>query len=428
MAAAKTKGNRQAVAGTGGDQSNDSAPVAGSLFGVPMYSTQRRLIPDNGNGSLAVTPAGGQQTNVPTTKLDQLDIVQGIKIPFTYTGKWTHGSGKALHASPFFPGNIFKQITFKLQAAYNTFNLPGPLAAAMQAYRPMWGNRGLGSVTPDVFASFSGALPTDGVDDVIVGNIDIPFAIKFDEYFDLTAQGAPAAKLYDAIVSPMFMAAQARVVTPTITIAPQLGLNDLLGSPVSLVTGDTTSAYADGALALGLYRDAFWTSNNIQGNPPQFAWLYTRDFYTQPTSGQSTVQVLIQNTGTSVGQVMSLCFFTWDPAANSGLGAPVPWADVTTIEVVTGGSLQNLEITPQIMHDRMRSLYGATVADDLFDAGIGVWDWALCEDGGYLSNAECINTYVVNGVSLNLTYLQGSVPGALSTVYMGVEALKLATS
>lgn len=422
----KTKGNRNAVAGTGTGSTNDAAPAPGSAFGVPMFSTQRRLIPDNMNETLAATPTGGSQSTVPTTRLDQLDIVQGMKLPVQITGKWTHGSGKTLHASPFLPANLIKQITFKLQAAYNTFNLPGFLAAAMQSYRPMWGSRQVGTVTPDVFCGFTGALPTDATDTTYTMNIDIPFAVKFDEYYDLTAKGTPARKLYDAIVSPMFMAAQARVVVPTITLAPMLGNQDLLDSPISGVTADTTSAFSDGAFAGGLYRDAFWTGKDPAGNPPQYAWLYTRDFFQQPTSGQSKVSVLIQNTGVSVGQVMSLCFVTWDPAANTGLGAPVPWSQVDTIEIVTGGSLQNIYISPQVMLDKMRSMYGETVADNLFDAGFGVLDWALNEDGGYLSNSECINTYLVNGVALNLQF--NSAPGALATTYMGVEALKLATS
>ncbi len=147
----------EAVAGTAGGGTNQAAPVPGSLFGVPKYSTQRRLVPDNGNEEVAVVQTQGTQKNVPTTKLDQLDIVQGIKLYFDLVDVWTTGAAKTLHVSPFYPASLIQSIRFKLQAAYDTFNQTGPLAAIIQNYRPMWGNRGVGSINPDPFAAPSGA-------------------------------------------------------------------------------------------------------------------------------------------------------------------------------------------------------------------------------------------------------------------------------
>jgi hypothetical protein len=409
-----------------GQATNASAPAPGSAFGVPKYGTQPRLIPDAQNETLANTPVGASQTNLPVTRFDQLDIVRGWKLPLTFTGTWTEEAAHTLHVSPLFPCNIILQMSVKLQAAYYTFNLPGFLAAGMQAYRPMWGSRGVGTVTPDTFATFGGSSPTSGDAYTVEFNIDIPASIYLDEYFDLDPQGNPARKVYDAYVTPVYMAAQARTVAPTITLAPQLTSLDMLTGPVSLTAGET-STFTAGSTAAGFLRDAWWTANNPASNPPQYAWLYTRDFFTQPTSGQGKVNVLLQNTNVSLGQVMSICFMTWDPAANSGQGAPVLAADIQSFEIVTGGSLQNVKVTPQVLQDRMRSMYGNEVAGNLTNVGIYVYDWALHEDGGYLTNATCINTYLVNGVSLNITY-QTSIPSATATVYVGVEALKLATS
>lgn len=420
------------IAGTGQStaqaQNGNAQAAPGSLFGVPKYSTQRRFVLDNGNQAIAATPAGVSQVNVPTTRLDQLDIVQGIKIAAQYGGTWTN-TGSGLAKSPFFPANIFQQITFKLQAAYNTFNLTGPLASIIQAYRPMWGSKQLGPVYPDAFSQLGSNGPTFGSAFTENFNIDIPFAMQFDEYFDLTAQGDPTRKVYDAIVSPMYMAAQARVVVPTITLAPQLPTGDLLGGPVSRPSSDTTSTYTNPSFACELARDAYWTANSPAANPPQYPWLYTRDYFTQPTAGQAKVGTLIQNTGVSVGQVLSLFGFVWDPQANSGLGAVVPMSSITSFEIVTGGSLQNLYMTPQQLTDKMRSQFGIGFLEDVnFPSGVFVFDYALCPDGGYLTNANAINTYLVNGVQLNITFKSGSVPSSTSTVYLGVEALKLATS
>lgn len=417
------------VGGTGQSGNQQNAP--GSLFGVPMYSTQPRFVLDQGNQALGATMLAGSQVVVPATKLDQLDIVRGMKLYVQYGGTWTN-TGTGLVVSPFFPANIIQQMQFKLQAAYNTFNQTGPLAAIIQLFRPMWGNRQLGPAYPNTYAklNLASVKPTFATPLVSTYAVDIPFAMHFDEYFDLSAQGAPSRKIYDAIVSPMFMAAQARVVVPTITIAPQLSTLDLLGSPVSRPASDTTSTYTAPSFAAQLYRDAYWTANNPAGNPPQYPWIYTRDYFTQPTAGQIKVGVLIQNTGVSVGQVMSLYGFVWDPAAASGLGGVVPMANIASFEIVTGGSLQNIFMSAQAIADKMQSLYGIGDSTDTasWPSGIFIFDFAMIEDGGYLSNANCINTYLVNGVQLNITFKTGVVPSSSATVYLGVEALKLATS
>jgi hypothetical protein len=415
------------VAGTG-PTTNQSAPAPGSAFGVPKYSTQRRFVPDNGNAQVGITQVQGAQKNVPTTRLDQLDIVQGLKLYIDLDDTWTAGGGETLTKSPFYPATLVQNIQFKLQAAYNTFNLTGALASIIQAFRPMWGSRGPGLITPDVFANPANATAPNlaGTPTLIHLAVDIPFAIKFDEYYDLTAQGDPTRKLYDAIVTPMFMAAQARVVVPTITMAPGITSQDLLGGPVTKANADTTSTFAQTSGELQIIRDAFWTASNAAGNPPQFPWLYTRDYFTQPTNGQGKVGALIQNTGVSVGQVLSLFGFVWDPALDGGLGGVVPFSSIASFEIVTGGSLQNYFAPPEALADRMRSLAGNIVTD--FPSGVFVFDLASSEDGSYLSNSGAINTYLVNGVQLNITFNAGDIPSSTAVVYVGVEALKLATS
>jgi hypothetical protein len=415
----------------GGAGSNDAQqPGPGSLFRVPKYSTRRRFVPDTLNTAVAVTPNAGAQVPVAFTKLDQLDIVTGIKLYLSgLVETWTQGAGQTITKSPFFPASRFQSITFKLQAAYNSFNLTGPLAAIIQNYRPMWGSRGPGLIRPNSFANPANAVaPVTAV--AYTGAdiaIDVPLSFRFDEYYDLTPKGDPARKIYDAIVSPQFMAAQARVVTPTVTLAPALTVSDLLGGPETRLAADATSTYAVGTPGTArLVRDAFWTANNPAANPPQFPWQYTRDYFTQPTAGQSPVTVLIQNTGVSVGQVMSLFGFVWDPAAAAGLGAIVPLGNIATIQLVTGGSLLNQQYDATSIRDRMDSLYPNLRSD--FPDGVFVLDFAMSEDGGYLTNEACINTYLVNGVAIVITFKAGSVPSSGSTVFLGVEALKMATS
>lgn len=420
-----------ATGGVSTNATNNSQPAPGSLFGWPKYGTQRRFVPDQGNGALGATPLQGTQVNVQTTRLDQLDIVTGIKLYATFVGRWTN-TGSGLANSSFFPAAIYQQITVKLQAAYSTYNLPGSLAAIIQAFRPMWGNRQLGPAYPNTVAQLglAAAGPTYGSTLTQTHSIDIPFSFHFDEYFDLDIEGAPTRQLYDVIVSPMYMAAQARSVTPTITLAPMLSTLDGLGAPVTRPSSDSTSTFTLGSWSGAIQRDAFWTANSPLANPPQFPWLYTRDFFTQPTNGQPKVGVLIQNTGVSVGQVLSLWGFVWDPAANSGLGAVVPYTSITSFELIQGGSLQSIYVTPQMMEDRIRRMYGIyqSTATASFPSGIFIFDFAIEEDGAVITNKNAINTYLVNGVQVNIQFVSGSVPGSTAVVYMGVEALKYATS
>jgi hypothetical protein len=413
-----------AISGTG----SQNPPGPGSLFGVPKYSTQRRFVPDNGNNALGVTQNQASQTIIPTTRLDQLDIVIGEKLYIDLVDTWTEGiAPNTLTISPLYPSNLIQQITFKLQAAYNTFNLTGPLAAIIQNFRPMWGNRQVGTVRANPFAKPANATPPSliGAATPISLAVDIPFAFKFDEYYDLNAQGDPTRKLYDAVVSPMFMAAQARVVVPTIVMAPGVTTLDQLGGAVDKLAADTTSTFTGGG-SITIQRDSYWTASNPAGNPPQYPWLYTRDYFTQPTNGQGRVGILIQNTGVSVGQVLSLFGFVWDPALNGGHGAMVPFSSIQSFELVTGGTLQNDFMTPEMMTDRMQSMYANTPTD--FPSGVFIFDRALSEDGSYISNSAAINTYLVNGVQINITFNAGYIPSSSATVYVGVEALKLATS
>ncbi len=156
--------------------------------------------------------------------------------------------------------------------------------------------------------------------------------------------------------------------------------------------------------------------------------MYARDYIRQPTQGQSSSDALIQNTGVSVGQVLSMCSATWDPDGASGLGAPVGIDDIDHFEIVTGGTLQNQKVDPYLVVDKMRALYGSDVATNLSEAGFFVFDFAKSECGNYYSNADVINTYVTNGVQLSTVFKSGSVPGTKAQTYIGLEMLKLATS
>jgi hypothetical protein len=93
-----------ATSGTGAQ----NPPGPGSLFGVPKYSTQRRFVPDNGNNNLGVLQTQGSQMIVPTTRLDQLDIVVGEKLYIDLVDVWTEGiAPNTLTISPWYHRTSF---------------------------------------------------------------------------------------------------------------------------------------------------------------------------------------------------------------------------------------------------------------------------------------------------------------------------------
>ena len=426
-------------AGPAPKQAQQAGP--GAYFGVPQLGTASRLIKDDANESLglkgsATAMAPGADVKIDFTTLDQFDIVAGLKLIMTTSGTWTEGMGETLTLSPFFPATIVRNVSLKLQAAYSTINLTGPLHAIAQAFRPMWGGNQLAQLAPEPLCetvrtptALTGSTPVvSGTEYTLDTVIDMPMGQWFDEYYELDLAGRPVgAPIYDTFVSPTFMAAEARKVTPAVTLAGALGITDGLDSPLVASPEDTTSLFSGGTFTASLYRDAWWMSGNPAANPRTHPWLYSRDMITTPTKGQAVVKNLIQDTNTGVGQVLSLWGFVWDPQANQGLGGIVPFSSIERFELVKGGSLQTFDIVPKLLSNRMNTLYGGTIQSN-FPDGVFVVDFAKNPQGGRISNSGAVNTYVINGVTLNIHFKAGYAPSATSTCYMGVEALKIVTS
>jgi hypothetical protein len=423
---------------TGNASAQTQQAMPGQYFRWPNIGARSKFIPDSNNQAVNTTLVQGTQIAAATTKLDNLDIVKTLLFVINMTTAWTDTDSKLI-TSPFFPANAIQQLSVQFESAFNTFRLPGVLAAVMQQVRPALGsNKGLmalnnfgtnvqqGNEPTADWSQPSLLLPTAGghTSTSLPMLFEVPVAMAFDLYWELdelgNAKGAPVPR---AIVSPQYMAANTRTVSPKVTYAPGITTNDLLGGTVSAPSG--TSSTFTGTAALEVMRDGWYPAAQT-ASPPIYGWQYSRDYLTQPTSGQTKVNVPLDQDVTGQGQILMLVGFVWDPAsvayATPAMGGEVPLSSYAEIDLNFSSKLPIYQDTPQTMQYRWLSKHGV-----LLPRGFFGYDLALTEDGRF-TNEEALNTLITAGCQVQLRFNSGSAPSATATVYVGIEILKAVTS
>jgi hypothetical protein len=242
----------------------------------------------------------------------------------------------------------------------------------------------------------------------------------FDVYWELSATGQPVGPpIPRAIVSPQRMAATTRNVTPRLTYNAGLAsqpTNVIQSGPVSLASADTTSTFS-GTVTETWWRDAWIPAQSPVAEPPGRMWQYSRDYIVWQTAGGLQIPVTLDDEVPGQGQILSLVFFTWDPALSSSIGGVTPYADILTAELLYGSQVQIFQDTPESNQYVWLQQHGSVLP-----AGVMGWDLALTDDGR-LTNEFAINTLVTNGTQLRLTY-QTSIPSATAFIVVGLEMLK----
>jgi hypothetical protein len=269
----------QARSNTG---AQENAPAPGQYFRWPGVGIQPRIIQESGPIAPGTVTALSQasQTVAPFAKFQQLDVVQSYLLELDFTTTFTPTGGTpGLTASPLFPLNLVQNVQVQFESAYNTFRLPGTLAFIMQSYRSVFGpgqNAGMDTGTganglpvsalgSGQYAAYAATPPlsTPNLAPTLAGAaqsyklfLEIPVSMVFDVYWDLAVNGViQGAPQYRAIVSPQYMAATTRNVTPQVTYSPLLGATANLSYPASTPTGGTSTA--TGSVGQSFYRDAF---------------------------------------------------------------------------------------------------------------------------------------------------------------------------
>lgn len=431
-------------------QQGNQAPPPGALFRWPGMTARPRIVEETGPCVVGATTAlaTGAATNAQYGKFQTLDLDLGFLLELDFTTTFTAGTAKTLFAHPFGIAEWVQLLSVQFESAYNTYHLPGVLAIVMQGYRSLFASKQFYS---SQLANGASVLPftqlVDGIStaaapwqtsllstpnqQLIISTagtqqqyklfLEVPVSMYFDIYYELNASGQavgpPATR---AIVSPQRMAATTRNVTPKLTLAQGLSAQPTSATqsgPVSLATGDTLSTFT-GSVNSTWFRDALIPSQSPLTEPPNRMWQYSRDFIQLQTSGAGTVPIPLDDDVPGQGQILSLVFFTYDPALSSAVGNVTPFAAYATVELVYGSTVQIFQETPQMNQYVWSQQHGAVLPTGFFG-----WDLMMTEDGR-LTNEFAINTLVTAGAQVRITYNAGSAPSATATVFVGLEMLK----
>lgn len=416
----------------------------GDFFRWPGRGARPRRVEETGPCAPGTSVTLSQQSSVNAgfQKFQTLDIDRGFLLELQFTTTWTAGSGKTLTLNPFSIAQWVQQIQVQFESAYSTYRLPGVLAIIFQMYRgnfaplAVYNSQNQAGANPNASEQFvanwqpaTSILSTPNlaltIDDTGTPQsynmfIEIPVAMYFDVYWELSATGQPVGPpIPRAIVSPQRMAATTRNVTPRLTYNAGLSsqpTNVIQSGPVSLASGDTTSTFS-GSVLETWWRDAWIPSQSPVAEPPGRMWQYSRDYIVWQTAGGLQIPVTLDDEVPGQGQILSLVFFTWDPALNSSKGGVTPYADILTAELLYGSQVQIFQDTPASNQYVWLQQHGSVLP-----TGVMGWDLALTDDGR-LTNENALNTLVVNGTQLRLTY-QTSTPSATAFIVVGLEMLK----
>lgn len=414
--------------------------VPGQLFRVPLLGAPPRSVYEEGPAAplTSITLNQSAQSQPNFNHFSNLDIIRGYLLELDFTTTFTQATGETLTPSPMFPANLVSNITVSMQAAYNTFNLPGWLAWVMQSYRSFLGPKAatldtqeganvipykeaganfyantVSPATPGLAANVAGTQQTYSV------YFEIPIAQYFDLYYELNPQdGGVLGAAPRAIVSPARMAATQRNVTPIVLFNALLGLSQY-NSPIAKASGDTTSTGTGSVLATW-FRDGWVPTDNPETEPPGYGWQYSRQSISIQPAQATSPTVNLADDRAGQGQILSVVFGTWDPTLNSNQGGFTPPSDYSLLKLRKGSTVDLFQDTPNMNTLRWAERHGKALPFGLFG-----WDLALTEDGR-ITNENALNTLVEAGCQIVPTY--SAVPSSGSTLYVGVESLQAVTN
>lgn len=411
----------------------------GAYFRYPGVGARPRIVQETGPCAPATstTLSATTQTSAPFQKFQTLDIDEGFLLELDFANSVNQGTA-TLTPSVLFPSNLVNTIQVQFESAYNTFRLPGWLAYAMQTYRSLFAPRafpefqqnGAGATPPSSYGAniYSATNPlgaTPNLAENVTGTAqnfslfyEVPVSMIFDLYWELSANGQPmGAPIPRAIVSPQRMAATTRNVTPSLTYNAISGLNSELLFPATTATLTGVGAITS-TVTQSWFRKAFIPTDNPLTEPPGRFWQYSRDFISFQPAGASIPAIPIDDSVPGQGQILSMVFATYDPALNGGLGGFTPYSSYNLVELLYGSNVQIYQQTPKANLWQWQQQHEAFLPTNL---GMMGWDMMLTSDGR-LTNENAINTLVVNGTQLRITY--GTPPSNNATIFIGLEMLK----
>lgn len=392
-----------------------SAAQPSSLFNLPGIS--RSLEAKENNDGISTTP---QQTTQVTatgyTPFKQTDIIESWELQLTYGQTLAVGTG-TITVGAYFPWSVLGPGGLNMQNQFNTLQWSqGYDLAIWQMIRPLrqgTNDRTGAYMTPQTsLYNQQAALVTSLAAYTIASTsmklrYELPVGQWFDVFYPLAGDGSIVGQGMRAFASPQYMAGTSRVVQPNIAFFPAFGPTGDL-APYTATGNATATALS---AVQNWKRRGWYQPLGPADSPPVFNWQYTRRATQVSLAGvsQKTIPLPIN------GQIMSVIYRFYDPAAAAGVGAPIALSTLAEIDLNYGSGLYKFQDYPVDAQSRLIQQHSMLPAE-----GVVVQDLAI-DEAGRITNKDLLNTMNTSGVQ---AYVQSnSTFSASAYVEVLVEAL-----
>lgn len=402
-----------------------AANVPGTLYGVPGI-TQRFEQYDTTRAAVTTL---SQTAQVPWNNVfpfQKTDVVLWWELVINWTNTPVANTD-TLSLSPYAPYNLLQGFNLQMQGQYKPIDvLSGFDAWFFQTYRPMRGS-GMQETVILGGANVAGTYANAGIPQAnLVANasmttttspvemiLEIPGCLWFDQYWDLAEDGTPMMVPFGAHVSPQYMGGGERVVQPRTNFAAGISSTFDQGPIVVTTVGGGAHATYTGQTSIDVRRNGVYMSTNPAEMPPVMNWQYQRRSRQFQVGAASKIDIPI----TDYGQILSLWVRLFDPSLGSnGSGGAVPIGNISVCQLLYGSNLPKFDDVPTTMQWRFLNQHGF-----LPPVGTVVWDMAITDASGKVTNAKALNTLTNANVKIHLEF--SVTPGAQTYAVVGVESL-----
>lgn len=375
----------------------------GSRFSIPPFTDEIEQ-PENNDGLIT---SFSQGTTTPVTGIIpfmQSDVMYGWILREEISETYTFTT--AITRSPYFPWSHVGNFLLNMQYQYPSISVESgfDLHLVNQLY-PLrsrysdainWGNvpySGYSSQANSVYSN-SYPLPTTGTVENVTFDLELPASVWFDEYYELDEAGNPLSGPHNGYVSPTNMGGYARVVTPSFKLNPLIPSTYDNGPYIATGTPSATGSVTHRIQRIGVL-------GNVDASvlPQPTNWQYNIAHQRWTLAGVSKITIPLN--GMFAGQIMAIIVRLFDPAANSGAGAPISVnnSNITQYQITYGGNVQRFTGRVPDLQRRFFEQHRY-----IPEEGVLIFDMATDPQTKKRTNSYLINTLRTAAVNLYINF------------------------